>query len=56
MGRKKLADDDRKGLTFRFRVTADEREAIEAAAAAAKKTSSQWARDVLQKAAAKKAR
>jgi uncharacterized protein (DUF1778 family) len=54
MGRKKLPADERKGKVFRFRATDEERELIEAAASAAGKTSSEWAREILVKTAKKR--
>jgi hypothetical protein len=51
MGRKRLPDDVRKATYFRFRATAEELEAIEAAARSVGKKSSKWARDLLLKAA-----
>jgi uncharacterized protein (DUF1778 family) len=56
MGRHKLPTDERKDTVFRFRVTADDRKAIEKAARAAKQTTSGWARTVILKAAQKRSK
>jgi len=46
-----IEDAERKGITFRFRLTGDERAEIEAAAAATGQKASEWARTVLLDAA-----
>lgn len=52
MGRPKLPKGQRKQETFSLRFTTAERKALDAAAKAAKKTVSEWARDSLLIAAA----
>ena len=46
-GRPKLADDERKDSTIRFRAAAEERELFEAAARAQGVKLSEWMRDIL---------
>lgn len=46
-GRPKLAEDERKGTTIRFRAAPDEHELLEAAARARGMPLSAWARDIL---------
>jgi hypothetical protein len=52
MGRKPLADDDRRDKPFRIRMTDEERERVDSAAeSAGENNSSRWARRVLLEAA-----
>jgi len=48
-GRPPLDDVDRKEVTFRIRMTEEDRAAITAAALAAGKSDSEWAREMLLK-------
>ena len=51
LGRPPLPDDERKDKTFRIRVTAADRERFDAAAEKAGSTASEWAREILLRAA-----
>ena len=54
MGRRPLSDEDRRDKPFRIRMTDEERQQVDSAAeSAGDKSSSQWARRVLLKAASR---
>ena len=55
-GRPPLPDTDRKGCTFRVRMTDEDKAVIDAAAVAADKAASEWAREILLKAATRDAK
>lgn len=51
MGRPPLPETERKECTFRIRMTEEDRAVIDAAAEAKKLSASEWAREILLKAA-----
>ncbi len=53
MGRPMLPDDERREKPLRIRMSDEERELVDRAAEATGQTTSQWARDILERAAKK---